>query len=64
MLLARINSSERSALPRSAGEIRNRVGEIGFDQPLECELALLEARRGRSWHSAARNGGSTVIASM
>jgi NTE family protein len=46
VLLVRINSSERSALPKSAGEIRNRVGEIVFDQPLERELALLEARRG------------------
>jgi NTE family protein len=46
VLLVRINSSERTTLPRSAGEIRNRVGEIVFDQPLERELALLEARRG------------------
>jgi NTE family protein len=46
LLLVRINSSERSALPKSAGEIRNRVGEIVFGQPLEHELALLEARRG------------------
>jgi NTE family protein len=46
LLLVRINASERTTLPRSAGEIRNRVGEIVFDQPLERELALLEARRG------------------
>ena len=46
LLLVRINSRERSALPKSAGEIRNRVGEIVFDQPLERELALLEERRG------------------
>jgi NTE family protein len=45
LLLVRINSSERTTLPRSAGEIRNRVGEIVFEQPLERELALLEARR-------------------
>jgi NTE family protein len=45
LLLVRINPSARSTLPRSAGEIRNRVGEIVFDQPLERELALLEARR-------------------
>jgi NTE family protein len=46
LLLVLINSRERSTLPRSAGEIRNRVGEIVFDQPLERELALLEERRG------------------
>ena len=46
LLLVRINSSARTALPKSAGEIRNRVGEIVFDQPLEHELALLAARRG------------------
>lgn len=46
LLLVRINSRERDELPRSAGEIRNWVGEIVFDQPLERELALLEARRG------------------
>ncbi len=46
LLLVRINPGARSTLPRSAGEIRNRVGEIVFDQPLERELALLEARRG------------------
>ena len=46
LLLVRINSRERSALPKSAGEIRNRVGEIVFDQPLERELALLKERRG------------------
>ena len=45
LLLVRINSSERSGRPKSAGEIRNRVGEIVFDQPLERELALLEAGR-------------------
>ena len=45
LLLVRINPGARSTLPRSAGEIRNRVGEIVFDQPLERELALLEARR-------------------
>jgi NTE family protein len=31
--------------PRSAAGIRSRVGEIVFGQPLERELALLEARR-------------------
>ena len=46
VLLVRINSTERTTLPRSTGEIRNRVGEIVFNQPLERELALLEARRG------------------
>jgi NTE family protein len=50
LLLVRINSRERRALPKSAGEIRNRVGEIVFDQPLERELALLEERRG--WPTA------------
>jgi NTE family protein len=45
LLLVRINPVERSSLPTSAGEIRNRVGEIVFDQPLERELALLEAWR-------------------
>ncbi len=46
VLLVRINPHERSALPTSTGEIRNRVGEIVFDQPLKRELAQLEAGRG------------------
>jgi NTE family protein len=46
VLLVRINPRERKTRPSSAGEIRNRVGEIVFGQPLERELALLDARRG------------------
>ena len=44
-LLVRINVSARMEHPRSAAGIRSRVGEIVFGQPLERELALLEARR-------------------
>jgi NTE family protein len=51
LLLVRINPSARDTLPRSVGEIRNRIGEIVFDQPLERELALLAARR-RAHHPA------------
>lgn len=47
LLLVRINPSERGAVPASAGGIRNRIGEIVFDQPLERELALLQACRRR-----------------
>lgn len=46
LLLVRINPRERGTLPRNAGEIRSRVGEIVFAQPLERELALIAARRG------------------
>jgi NTE family protein len=48
-LLVRINVSARDEHPRSAAGIRNRIGEIVFEQPLERELALLRAHRdGRS----------------
>ena len=43
-LLVRINVGARMEHPRSAAGIRSRVGEIVFGQPLERELALLEAR--------------------
>jgi NTE family protein len=46
ILLVRINPAERCGLPTSARDIRNRIGEIVFDQPLERELELLEARCG------------------
>jgi NTE family protein len=45
LLLVRINTSARGDHPKSAAAIRSRVGEIVFEQPLERELALLEARR-------------------
>ena len=44
-LLVRINVGTRGEHPRSAAGIRSRIGEIVFEQPLERELALLEARR-------------------
>lgn len=46
VLLIRINPRRRHRLPTSAGDIRNRIGEIVFDQPLARELAQLDARRG------------------
>jgi NTE family protein len=49
-LLVRINVGARDEHPRSAAGIRNRIGEIVFEQPLERELALLRA------HSDRRNG--------
>jgi NTE family protein len=45
VLLVRINPKRRHSLPTSAGDIRNRIGEIVFDQPLARELAELDARR-------------------
>lgn len=45
VLLIRINSSQRSHVPTSVNEIRSRIGEIVFDQPLRRELAELQARR-------------------
>ncbi len=42
-LLVRINVGSRDDHPRSAAGIRNRIGEIVFEQPLERELALLRA---------------------
>jgi len=46
VLLVRINPKRRLGLPTSAGDIRNRIGEIVFDQPLTRELAELDARQG------------------
>jgi len=47
VLLVRINPKRRHRLPTSVGDIRNRIGEIVFDQPLARELAELDARRGK-----------------
>lgn len=55
MLLVRINPERRPRLPRSVGDIRNRVGEIVFEQPLKRELAALEEQSGsRLSFTAAR----------
>ncbi len=48
VLLIRINPKRRHDLPVSADDIRNRIGEIVFDQPLKRELAQLDAHRGSS----------------
>jgi NTE family protein len=46
LVLVQINPVETSRLPRTASEIRNRVGEIVFGRPLIEELAhLAEATR-------------------
>ena len=58
VVLVQINPIETGRVPRTASEIRNRVGEIVFGRPLLEELARLEqaVRRARSplaWLSPA-----------
>jgi NTE family protein len=79
LVLAQINPIETDRVPRSASEIRNRVGEIVFGRPLLEELARLEegARRARSplaWfsptgrrlarHRLHRIDGSALLAGL
>jgi NTE family protein len=60
VLLVQINPTRVAALPRSARDIRNRMGEIVFGRPLLAELEMLaeRARRARSplgwWSRAGR----------
>jgi NTE family protein len=58
LVLVQINPLESDRVPRTASEIRNRVGEIVFGRPLLEELARLDeaARRARpplAWFSPA-----------
>jgi NTE family protein len=58
LVLVQINPTETDTVPRTAAEIRNRVGEIVFGRPLVEELARLAeaARRARTplaWLSPA-----------
>jgi NTE family protein len=79
LLLVQINPSQSASLPRTARDIRNRMSEIVFGQPLLAELALL-AERSRwassplGWWSRAgrrlarhrlhRIDGGTVLAGL
>ena len=50
VLLIQINALAREHAPASAGEIRNRIGEIVFGRPLAVELEGLERwRRAGPW---------------
>jgi NTE family protein len=59
LVLVQINPSETERVPRTASEIRSRVGEIVFGRPLREELARLaeaaqRARRPFAWLSLTR----------
>ena len=79
LLLVQINPQAAPALPRTARDIRNRMGEIVFGRPLLAELELLaeRARRARSplgwWSRSGRRlarhrlhliDGGTVLAGL
>ena len=78
-MLVQINPIESDNVPRTAGAIRNRVGEIVFGRPLLEELARLDqavrrARRPLAWLSPAsrrlarhrlhRIDGSALLAAL
>jgi NTE family protein len=79
LVLVQINQIETDTVPRTASEIRNRVGEIVFGRPLVEELTRLSeaARRARSplaWfsptarrlarHRLHRIDGSSLLAEL
>jgi NTE family protein len=77
LVLVQINPIETDRVPRTASEIRNRVGEIVFGRPLLEELARLDqaARRGPlAWlspggrrlarHRLRRIDGSALLAGL